>query len=98
MAKRKPSPWRTDLPTIPFNTNACITIAFVCIIVHLKHHQLVRLQSQTIDITNSRSGLDPTDETSSTYLASDWGSQFFFLAMAGLLAWRPQGLLRRGDA
>lgn len=33
-------------------------------------------------------------ETASKYLASDWGSVFFFVAMAGLLAWRPQGLLR----
>jgi branched-chain amino acid transport system permease protein len=37
-------------------------------------------------------------ETASKYLASDWGSLFFFLAMAVLLAWRPQGLLRRGAA
>jgi branched-chain amino acid transport system permease protein len=37
-------------------------------------------------------------ETASKYLASDWGSLFFFLAMAVLLAWRPQGLLRRGVA
>ena len=37
-------------------------------------------------------------ETASKYLASDWGSLFFFLAMAMLLAWRPQGLLRRGVA
>ena len=29
-------------------------------------------------------------ETASKYLASDWGSLFFFLAMALLLAWRPQ--------
>ena len=29
------------------------------------------------------------------YLASQWGSLFFFLAAALLLAWRPQGLLRR---
>jgi branched-chain amino acid transport system permease protein len=34
-------------------------------------------------------------ETSSKYLASDWGSLFFFLAMAVLLAWRPHGLLKR---
>lgn len=34
-------------------------------------------------------------ETASKYLASDWGSLFFFLAMALLLAWRPQGLLKR---
>ena len=36
-----------------------------------------------------------TVETASKYLASDWGSLFFFLAMALLLAWRPNGLLRR---
>ena len=36
-----------------------------------------------------------TVETASKYLASDWGSLFFFLAMAAALAWRPQGLLRR---
>ncbi|MEO6744348.1 MAG: branched-chain amino acid ABC transporter permease [Caldimonas sp.] len=35
-------------------------------------------------------------ETASKYLASDWGSLFFFLAMALLLAWRPNGLLSRG--
>jgi branched-chain amino acid transport system permease protein len=34
-------------------------------------------------------------ETCSKYLASDWGSLFFFLAMAVLLAWRPHGLLKR---
>lgn len=34
-------------------------------------------------------------ETASKYLASEWGSLFFFLAMAGLLAWRPDGLLKR---
>ena len=34
-------------------------------------------------------------ETASKYWASDWGSLFFFLAMAALLAWRPAGLLRR---
>lgn len=34
-------------------------------------------------------------ETASKYLASDWGSLFFFLAMALLLAWRPHGLLKR---
>jgi branched-chain amino acid transport system permease protein len=34
-------------------------------------------------------------ETASKYLASDWGSLFFFLAMAALLAWRPHGLLKR---
>lgn len=32
-------------------------------------------------------------DTTSKYLASDWGSLFFFLAMALLLAWRPHGLL-----
>jgi branched-chain amino acid transport system permease protein len=36
-----------------------------------------------------------TVETASKYLASDWGSLFFFLAMALLLAWRPHGLMRR---
>lgn len=36
-----------------------------------------------------------TVETASKYLASEWGNLFFFLAMALLLAWRPQGLLRR---
>jgi branched-chain amino acid transport system permease protein len=36
-----------------------------------------------------------TIETASKYLASDYGSLFFFLAMAVLLAVRPQGLLRR---
>ena len=39
-----------------------------------------------------------TVETASKYLASDWGSLFFFVAMALLLAWRPHGLLRRGAA
>lgn len=34
-------------------------------------------------------------ETASKYLASEWGSLFFFLAMAALLAWRPDGLLKR---
>jgi branched-chain amino acid transport system permease protein len=34
-------------------------------------------------------------ETASKYLASEWGGLFFFLAMAGLLAWRPRGLLVR---
>ena len=34
-------------------------------------------------------------ETASKYLASDWGSLFFFLAMAAMLAWRPDGLLKR---
>lgn len=32
-------------------------------------------------------------DTATKYLASDWGSLFFFLAMALLLAWRPHGLL-----
>jgi branched-chain amino acid transport system permease protein len=36
-----------------------------------------------------------TVETASKYLASDWGNLFFFLAMAILLAWRPNGLLKR---
>jgi branched-chain amino acid transport system permease protein len=36
-----------------------------------------------------------TVETASKYLASEWGSLFFFVAMALLLAWRPQGLLKR---
>lgn len=36
-----------------------------------------------------------TVETASKYLASEWGSLFFYLAMALLLAWRPQGLLKR---
>ena len=39
-----------------------------------------------------------TIETASKYLASEWGSLFFFLAMALLLAWRPQGLLNRSRA
>lgn len=34
-------------------------------------------------------------ETASKYWASDYGSLFFFVAMALLLAWRPQGLLNR---
>lgn len=34
-------------------------------------------------------------ETASKYLASDWGSLFFYVAMALLLAWRPNGLLKR---
>lgn len=34
-------------------------------------------------------------ETASKYLASQWGSLFFFVAMACLLAWRPNGLLKR---
>jgi len=36
-----------------------------------------------------------TIETASRYLASEWGSLFFFVAMAVLLAWRPHGLLKR---
>ncbi|OYT86747.1 MAG: branched-chain amino acid ABC transporter permease [Burkholderiales bacterium PBB6] len=36
-----------------------------------------------------------TVETASKYLASDWGSLAFFVTMAGLLAWRPNGLLQR---
>ncbi|MEZ2298640.1 branched-chain amino acid ABC transporter permease [Variovorax sp. RCC_210] len=34
-------------------------------------------------------------ETASKYLASEWGSLFFFVAMALLLTWRPNGLLKR---
>ena len=34
-------------------------------------------------------------ETASKYLASSWGSLFFFAAMALVLAWRPNGLLKR---
>ena len=34
-----------------------------------------------------------TVETASMYLASEWGSLFFFVAMAAMLAWRPQGIL-----
>ncbi|MDA7418395.1 branched-chain amino acid ABC transporter permease [Xenophilus arseniciresistens] len=34
-------------------------------------------------------------ETASKYLASDWGSLFFYAAMALVLAWRPNGLLKR---
>jgi branched-chain amino acid transport system permease protein len=34
-----------------------------------------------------------TVETASKYLASEYGSLFFFAAVALLLAWRPQGLL-----
>ncbi len=34
-------------------------------------------------------------ETASKYLASEYGSLFFFLSMALLLAWRPHGLLGR---
>jgi branched-chain amino acid transport system permease protein len=37
-------------------------------------------------------------ETASKYLASDWGSLFFFLTMALLLVWRPNGLLNRARA
>ena len=36
-----------------------------------------------------------TVDTAGKYLASEWGSLPFFLAMALLLAWRPQGLLKR---
>lgn len=36
-----------------------------------------------------------TVETASKYYASEWGSLFFFLAMALLLAWRPQGVLKK---
>ena len=34
-----------------------------------------------------------TVETASKYLASEWGSLFFFVATAAMLAWRPQGIL-----
>ena len=34
-------------------------------------------------------------ETATKYLASEWGSLFFFLTMAALLAWRPKGILTR---
>jgi branched-chain amino acid transport system permease protein len=37
-----------------------------------------------------------TVETASKYLASQWGSLAFFVVMALLLAWRPDGLLRKG--
>ena len=37
-------------------------------------------------------------ETASKYLASEYGSLFFFLAMALLLAWRPHGLMGRHRA
>ncbi len=37
-------------------------------------------------------------ETASKYLASDWGSLFFFAAVALLLAWRPAGILSRRAA
>ncbi|MFZ2990456.1 branched-chain amino acid ABC transporter permease [Ideonella sp.] len=36
-----------------------------------------------------------TVETASKYLASDWGSLAFFVTMAALLAWRPNGLLNK---
>jgi branched-chain amino acid transport system permease protein len=36
-----------------------------------------------------------TVETASKYLASDWGSLPFFLAMALFLVWRPQGILKK---
>ncbi|MBT9486988.1 MAG: branched-chain amino acid ABC transporter permease [Rubrivivax sp.] len=36
-----------------------------------------------------------TVETASKYLASQWGSLFFFVVMGLLLAWRPNGLLKR---
>lgn len=39
-----------------------------------------------------------TIESASKYFASDFGSLFFFAAMALLLAWRPDGLLRRARA
>lgn len=39
-----------------------------------------------------------TVETASKYWASEWGSLFFFVAMALLLAWRPHGLLRSRGA
>jgi branched-chain amino acid transport system permease protein len=34
-------------------------------------------------------------ETASKYFFSDWGSTFFFLAMAVLIAWRPEGVLKK---
>jgi branched-chain amino acid transport system permease protein len=34
-------------------------------------------------------------DTTSKYLASAWGNTFFFFAMGLLLAWRPQGILKR---
>lgn len=34
-------------------------------------------------------------DTASKYLASEWGNLFFFAAMAIVLAWRPNGLLKR---
>jgi branched-chain amino acid transport system permease protein len=34
-----------------------------------------------------------TVETASKYLAADWGSLFFFAAVAVVLAWRPAGVL-----
>jgi branched-chain amino acid transport system permease protein len=39
-----------------------------------------------------------TIDTATKYLASDWGSLFFFLAIVVLLAWRPAGLFVRGAA
>lgn len=36
-----------------------------------------------------------TVETASKYFASQWGSLAFYAAMAALLAWRPNGLLKR---
>jgi branched-chain amino acid transport system permease protein len=36
-----------------------------------------------------------TIDTATKYLASDWGSLFFFLAIVVLLAWRPAGLFVR---
>jgi branched-chain amino acid transport system permease protein len=34
-------------------------------------------------------------ETASKYFFSDWGSTFFFVVMAILLAWRPKGILKK---
>jgi len=45
-----------------------------------------------------RSAQPRTVETASKYWASEWGSLFFFVAMALLLAWRPHGLLRSRGA
>lgn len=39
-----------------------------------------------------------TIDTATKYLASQWGSLFFFLAILVLLAWRPHGLLVRARA
>jgi branched-chain amino acid transport system permease protein len=39
-----------------------------------------------------------TIDTATKYLASDWGSLFFFLAIVVLLAWRPAGLFVHGAA